>query len=53
MVDTVKILNTNSQGTRYKKFTKVKSLLDLEVDQGRRQIERWLEQKREEDAEIE
>ena len=53
MVDTVKILNTNSQGTRYKKFTKVKSLSDLEVDQGRRQIERWLEQKREEDAEIE
>ena len=48
MIDNVKMLNTNSQGTRYSKYTRVKELLDIEVDAGRRQIERWLEQKREE-----
>jgi hypothetical protein len=47
MVDQVKMLNTNSQGTRYKQYTKIKTMLHLQVDQGRRQIERWLEQQRE------
>ena len=50
MVDKVQMLNTNSQGTRYKQYTKIKSNLNLQVDQGRRKIERWLEQQREADT---
>ena len=50
MIDNVRMLNSNSQGTRYKKFTKVAETLDVEIDKGKRKIDLWFRQQKKNDT---